>query len=101
MAVPPPSVTGAGDSVVAANIAVTPSCPPTANADAGLRGNTLVVTLIDVKTGPCEAIFTPLAYSVTVKDVPAGTRVVQVVRRDIANGIAKDVILSSTSITLP
>lgn len=80
-----PSISSAGDSVVAfvvplANL----GCNTTVSQSAGIRGGDLIVTLTEkLDRDPCGALSAFTILQINVRDVPPGTRSARVVERDV------------------
>ena len=101
-----PSITSAGDSVIAVAMEDDHGsfCGPTPTASAGLRGDGLVVTVTrhprDCPPGAGLSA-QPSPFQVVVHDVPSGTRLVTVVLRLVNGDNATYARLASGTITLP
>ncbi|HEX5180229.1 MAG TPA: hypothetical protein VFW04_12925 [Gemmatimonadaceae bacterium] len=97
-----PSVAAAGDSV--AVVAANPNNPCASHPTvvAGLRSGSLIMTLSTaIATRPCPVLAIPTAFSVTVHDVPSGTRAARLALRTVNAGKTEESTLASTTITLP
>lgn len=97
-----PSISSSGNVVTAviSNYQGVCGAPPT--ADAGLRGNNLVMTLTSVtKHVPCTLLLGIRNYSISVSRVPAAVRTAKVVMRIVDGGNESDTVLIASPIRLP
>jgi hypothetical protein len=97
-----PSITGAGDSVVALAVDQTSPCAVSETAVAGLRSGTLVATLISVvPRRPCAVLAQDGIVVVMVHNVPSGMRTARLVLHTENGGHPPDLTLAAGTIRLP
>lgn len=99
-----PTLTAADDSVTAVFVSLANACSLSPTAAAGLSGATLVMTVTSVEKHPgvpCPALVALTVYSMTVRDVPRGTRTAKVVWRSVSGVSAENSVLITSTISLP